>query len=123
METKHITRGEWEFKKFDGEQWPEKRWSVGTKDSAICISPRYFTEEEESIANAELIAESGTVTNECGLSPRQLLEQRNELLEVLKKLCNDAKILSLGESSNKVHVMVDSVNNGIRLIQTIQKRN
>lgn len=55
METKH-TKGNWEFRKWDGEDWPEKRWSVGTKETAICISPRYFTEGEESEANAKLIA-------------------------------------------------------------------
>ncbi len=30
-------------------------------------------------------SEAGSVANECGLSPRQLLEQRDELLEALKK--------------------------------------
>lgn len=39
--------------------------------------------EEEAEANAKLIAEAGTVANECGLTPRQLLEQRNELLRAL----------------------------------------
>lgn len=41
---------------------------------------------DEAIANAELIAEAGTVTNESGLTPRQLLEQRDELLEVAKRV-------------------------------------
>jgi hypothetical protein len=35
-------------------------------------------------ANAECMAESINVANECGLSPRQLLEQRGELLRALK---------------------------------------
>ena len=39
-----------------------------------------------SKANAKLIAEAGTVANESGFTPRKLLEQRNELLEVLKKI-------------------------------------
>jgi hypothetical protein len=56
--TKH-TPGEWEFRKWDGEKWPEKRWSVGIKENngkAICISPQYEYETEESEANAQLIA-------------------------------------------------------------------
>jgi len=36
-------------------------------------------------ANANLIAEAGTVATESGLTPRQLLEQRNELLEALNQ--------------------------------------
>jgi hypothetical protein len=35
-------------------------------------------------ANARLIAEAGTVASEYGLTPRELLEQRNEMLEVLE---------------------------------------
>jgi len=41
---------------------------------------------EETEGNGELIEESFNVTNECGLTPRQLLEQRNNLLEALNKL-------------------------------------
>ena len=44
----------------------------------------------ENSANACLITEAGTVATECGLTPRQLLEQRNELLEVCKRLVEDA---------------------------------
>jgi hypothetical protein len=67
METKKlklsetITYGSWVFKKWDGEQWPEKRLSVGTNGQAICISPRYFTEEKESEANFLLIALAGNL--------------------------------------------------------------
>lgn len=37
-------------------------------------------------ANAALIAEAGTVATETGLTPRQLAEQRAELLEALRSL-------------------------------------
>ncbi|MCW3109898.1 MAG: hypothetical protein JWQ09_4404 [Segetibacter sp.] len=53
------TPGPWEFRRWTGDSWPEDRWSVGqsiTNGTAICISPRYFTEGEESEANAKLIA-------------------------------------------------------------------
>lgn len=36
--------------------------------------------------NAELIAEAFNVTNECGLTPRKLLEQRNTLLELKESM-------------------------------------
>ena len=39
----------------------------------------------ERDANTRLIAEAGTVLHETGLTPRQLAEQRAELLEALKK--------------------------------------
>jgi hypothetical protein len=41
---------------------------------------------EEAIANADLIAEAGTVHHETGLTPQQLREQRDELLAVLRKI-------------------------------------
>ena len=54
------TQGKWEVKHWDGEQWPDRRWSVSVNEGgiskAICISPRYFTHEPESLANAQLIA-------------------------------------------------------------------
>jgi hypothetical protein len=37
------------------------------------------------ITNARLIAEAGTVYHETGLTPRQLAEQRAELLEALEE--------------------------------------
>lgn len=48
-----------------------------------------------NLANAELIAEAFNVTNECGLTPRQLLEQRNELLNSLNIYVNS--VLHTGE--------------------------
>lgn len=44
-----------------------------------------FATEARQRANARLIAEAGTVAHETGLTPRQLAEQRAELLEVVKK--------------------------------------
>lgn len=41
-------------------------------------------DEEEDYATARLIAEAGTVATETGLTPRQLAEQRAELLEALQ---------------------------------------
>lgn len=39
----------------------------------------------EAKANAELFAEAGTVATETGLTPRQLLQQRDELLGEVEK--------------------------------------
>src|SRR5579871_3790386 len=47
----------------------------------------------ENTANAQLIAEAGTIASETGLSPRELAEQREELLgalEGLLLLCENA---------------------------------
>lgn len=41
-------------------------------------------------ANAELIAEAFSVATETGLTPRQLAEQRAELLEALQELLTEA---------------------------------
>ena len=64
----NITQGEWGFKKWDGYGWPEKRWSVGVKEKggvAICISPRYSFEIEESESNAKLISAAPELFAAC----------------------------------------------------------
>lgn len=66
----------------------------------ICTLSWYPTKKEKSFyegrnvlitrthreANAELITEAFNTTNECGLTPSQLLKQNRELLEALEKL-------------------------------------
>ncbi len=47
--------------------------------------------EPQAKANAELMAEAGTVFHETQLTPRQLLAQRDELLAVLKLVLPLAK--------------------------------
>lgn len=42
--------------------------------------------EAERLANAELIAEAGTVYHETGLSPREILAQRDSLMEILARV-------------------------------------
>lgn len=42
----------------------------------------------ENKANAELIAEAGTVTNETGFTPRQLADQKADLLAIVAE-CDD----------------------------------
>ncbi len=109
METKHITKGKWRANVNDGldnMHVEVKRADGSWKHIAHVYTethnqPRY----DEAQANAELIAEAGTVTNECGLSPRQLLEQRNELLETLRMvtLCsnfNESKSLYGGTKNH-----------------------
>ncbi len=95
METKHITKGEWiaEF----GNVLTAKRLianCIGNGSSIV----------NEDRANAELIAEAGTVTNECGLSPRQLKEQRDEVLEALKLLFQIYQSETVLNKENHEHV-------------------
>lgn len=56
--------------------------------------------QEEANANAELIAGCFNVTNECGLTPAELLAQRNELLDALKNLLKEARRNSFEVYSN-----------------------
>lgn len=43
-------------------------------------------QEGENLANAELIAEAGTIYHETGLTPREILAQRDELLRASARL-------------------------------------
>lgn len=89
METKlKITEGEWKYEGGDN-------YSVDivlSNSSTISISTygRYSDNvvmtREEMEANAALIAEAGTVANETGLTPRELLERYREAIKVLSDM-------------------------------------
>ncbi len=50
---------------------------------------------DEYVANADMIADAGTVFHETGLTPRQLAEQRDKLLAALGSL----RLLTFGSRS------------------------
>ena len=54
----------------------------GGRIIAKCLSK----DKDELQVNAKLIAEAGNVANETGHTPRQLAEQKAELLEALKEI-------------------------------------
>lgn len=62
--------------------------AVRDKDNhLLCVvNPSGVYGKEEAQSDANLMAEVFNVTNECGLTPRQLLEQNKEMLEALIKL-------------------------------------
>jgi hypothetical protein len=66
-----------------------KTWRVRSESDdqpcGICHMDESLTGDQQ-VANAELLAEAGTVANETGLTPRQLADQRAELLEKLQRL-------------------------------------
>lgn len=67
----------------------------------ICTENGYFIALVDFGAhqedNANLIAEAGTVYHETGLTPRQLAEQRDELLEALKLCKFDSLNMTLAD--------------------------
>ena len=84
MKNLHITDGKW---KSEGNSLVDSNRIVATKTHVICrLLGADFETDQEMEANSELIAEAGTVTNETGYTPRQLAEQKAELLEELIKL-------------------------------------
>jgi len=74
------TKGEW-IKRQNGASF--RITTVNNDNIAPNIYGSSFT---EAAANVDLMIEAANVTNETGLSPRQLLEQRNELLEALQEM-------------------------------------
>ena len=78
MEKKNITPGQWKVahiyyvqSSFEGNVF------------SICDT------DSENESDAELIAEAGTVFHESGLTPRELLTQRNELRKVCAEMLNE----------------------------------
>jgi|SRR5690606_19984562 len=53
------TPGPWKVRKWSGDEWPDRRISVGPESdgiaTAVCISPRYCSETQAEV-NARLIA-------------------------------------------------------------------
>lgn len=59
------------------------------------VAEVYGDNKKQQKANAQLIAEAGTVATETGLSPRQLVEQRDDLLKALEGFVTKQKRLTL----------------------------
>lgn len=80
------TPGEW---RFYTEPQPNGCPIVGANGLMICMlahSINYADQAEEALSNARLIAEAGTVHHETGLTPRQLVEQRDALVRALEAM-------------------------------------
>jgi hypothetical protein len=56
-----ATPGEWERRKWFGNDWPEKRISVSSGNTAIVISPRYAEAQAEHDANYIAAANPATM--------------------------------------------------------------
>lgn len=81
-----ITKGKWEV------EFRDKLRAIGRPESLEIMAGDHcvvcMTEEDETfaglthedVANAKLMAEAGTVYNETGYTPRQLAEQKADLL-------------------------------------------
>ncbi len=107
-ETKH-TPGEWKALYFDALEndgtgtlvpagYKKRVISAVWFDEQNCRCTQFLAEiheqaghPEQGEANAHLMAEAGTVASETGLTPRQLAEQREELLEALERMTMHAK--------------------------------
>lgn len=74
MESKH-TKGE----------WTATQTSISDSNGVIATTyvntVKRYIGKQEAEANASLIAEAGTVANETGKTPREILNERNELLD------------------------------------------
>ena len=62
--------------------------SVNVNSGILHIARVHQGAIANSVANAALIAEAGTVYHETSLTPRQLLEQRDELVTALRAAQN-----------------------------------
>ena len=72
----------------------------------------------EHEANAALIAEAGTVYHETGLSPREILAQRDELLERLDTL---TLVVGLTPISGNKEALQEAMNAARSAIQNASK--
>ncbi|AOV02432.1 hypothetical protein BI380_14325 [Delftia tsuruhatensis] len=76
-------------------------------------------------ANAALIAEAGTVHHETGLTPRQLVEQRDALAATLGEICGLSPAIRFGgpdpmdleELSDALSSAVDLAHSALALVK------
>lgn len=72
----------------------------GGHPKIICmLSKQAWMPAVEATENLYLIAEAFNVANETGLTPRQLLEQRNKLLDAFKVICeaDEADLIGISD--------------------------
>lgn len=92
-------------------------WRTGLfKDNLVQVNPEnpltsstiatIHGSGDEMKANAKLIAEAGNVANQTGLTPMQLLEQRNEMLEAL---------LEIIKTANPINICNNYIFNGLNI--------
>lgn len=75
-----VTKGEWLVSCSD-----ETGYYIEAKfDGYVAVVHYWSRPDDEVSANATLCAEAGTVLHETGYTPRELAEQRAELLAALK---------------------------------------
>ena len=75
------TKGPWKV------SWADYKLAITDQDARVIAFPNLQNEDgDEDEANALFIAEAGTVAEETGLSPRQLADQRADLLAALKAI-------------------------------------
>ena len=60
-------------------------------------------------ANAALIAEAGTVHHETGLTPRQLVEQRDALVAALAEMYEFFEPNAWGSSTNRSNALINAL--------------
>lgn len=118
MSESKITKGDWEMtteheggigspiKKISVTAWKERKKNERTGLRIATIDVYEGDDLEELKANAKLIAEAGTVTNETGKTPRQLADENKELLKAItiaeKYLYNADRELKSGKTLRQI---------------------
>lgn len=92
-EASKPTPGVWSV----GEGNAVQGWTVTVGDGEFLVGGRGIG----SLANAKLIAEAGTVHQETGLTPRQLVEQRDALVAALSEMHEFFSPNAWGSSENR----------------------
>lgn len=85
MKDLKITKGNWLYSKYtpyDYGVYSDCKEREG-RDIALV---RDYANDEETLANAELITEAGNVANETGLMPRELLDERDTYKAILNDI-------------------------------------
>jgi hypothetical protein len=85
-----ITKGEWKAKRLrDNGGAPYATLYEAHIDLGVCMvwAPEGNEEQE---ANAELIAEAGTVANETGMTPRELVDKLREAVKLVERSRDEA---------------------------------
>jgi hypothetical protein len=102
----NITSGPWKY----------SPWHIEEGEPAVRSPDGWIICTTSSDENAAFIAEAGTVAHETGLTPRQLAEQRKELMKALQGMLDNACAASdvLADGSCRIDCTQDEWDDHVR---------
>lgn len=98
--TKGLFKTPYPAEKIDVKLWQCKVFVETEEHGLVFHATTYGNSPAEAYENAQLIADAGNTFNKCGLTPSELLEQRDELFRMANYLYNNLEMYADGRNGS-----------------------